>query len=998
MLAGVGCKDYDDDINKINDRIDELTTGKIADIESQLSSMQTTVESLKALETRIKALEDAQVTDADLQTLRDAIDAIEANYATKDYLSTTLASYATTQYVGEAIKKVTEALGAFTTDEAIQKAIDDAKSAAITAAGKACEEAFKTAVESVIAGATEEPANEIGKAFAAYNEHIKQLLTDAVENEDGFINEKIAEMIQDAVKEMAAKIAGRLTSVQLIPDLYIDGIETIELKSLKYEAWSVNETTETISQSGPVATTAQNATAVRYLVSPSLVTKEDIKEPSYIFEKAEVRTTRAAVKDQLLSVDSYEVADGVLTVNVKKKSGVEIKLNDGHVYTAALAVPIADKWLGEKETGTSVYSDFVALSEATIEPKIAAAAYDCDKENHNHYSESYAAAKASDPIKMVAYNEPLELLPLVTGCYMKGENAVEITKEELKAAGLEFRFDVPTAAYTIGDNKTDQQDFASVSKGEDGWKISSRLPDGTTNNKAAIDKTPIVRVELIDVNNKNAIADVRYFKIQWVKETIPALPLGVLKTFDYTLSCEEFSGEFLWNEMVNEVLGKIGENGMSQDEFLATYDAPVIEAEGYKEGSVAAEGAPEAENAEFVYNFDAAADESAAAFTWTLTTKQIGTVIDKLTAGEEVKYTVNVTIPAKIEYQGAITFAFEVVVKLPQLPGIYGYESTNWYNPDYTLARVFPIQYNTPGALETCAYRYELDRLFADSKPVKDMLPCGKWDIQFAQKQPSVYSSGATKVPSDDAAGHTLVKGLTTAVQLNYAAGDPWYAPAAPLTPGATNVAEASDIQVQVMHNAEGIGILGQEATLQVWAAINDYNRIALHTFNILFVKPLKINTELENAYFVDQLISGSTIDCSKAFTMTDFKDYIVAETTTGSGEKEKYAAELYKYYQVVAPKWNLAEAKTNLKKDNAGNYVVDESITADNAQIKAEDRFGVNCITENTAESTLTFKNISGVKVEKAVKLFIPVTVSHKWGTLTATVTVDLLPEASAE
>ena len=36
MLAGVGCKDYDDDINKINDRIDELTTGKIADIESQL--------------------------------------------------------------------------------------------------------------------------------------------------------------------------------------------------------------------------------------------------------------------------------------------------------------------------------------------------------------------------------------------------------------------------------------------------------------------------------------------------------------------------------------------------------------------------------------------------------------------------------------------------------------------------------------------------------------------------------------------------------------------------------------------------------------------------------------------------------------------------------------------------------------------------------------------------------------------------------------------------
>ena len=130
MLAGVGCKDYDDDINKINDRLDELTTGKIADIESQISSMQTTIQNLQALETRIKALEDAQVTDADLQKLQDAIDAIEANYVTKDYLTTTLGSYATTQYVGEAIKAVTDALGKFTTDEAIQAAIDAAKQSA----------------------------------------------------------------------------------------------------------------------------------------------------------------------------------------------------------------------------------------------------------------------------------------------------------------------------------------------------------------------------------------------------------------------------------------------------------------------------------------------------------------------------------------------------------------------------------------------------------------------------------------------------------------------------------------------------------------------------------------------------------------------------------------------------------------------------------------------------------------------------------------------------
>ena len=532
--------------------------------------------------------------------------------------------------------------------------------------------------------------------------------------------------------------------------------------------------------------------------------------------------------------------------------------------------------------------------------------------------------------------------------------------------------------------------------------MTSKLPDGTTNNQAAIDKTPVVRVELVDVNNDNAVVDVRYFKIQWVRKTIAPIDLGVIYTFEYTLGCNEFQGKFLWNQMVNEVLAKIGETGMSQDEFLATYTTPTIATveKGSKEyyyhevGKVATALAA---GVEFVYNFDDPVDESAAAFTWRLTVDQIGDVIDDLLADKEVKYVVNVTIPAQNSYQGSVNFAFEVKVALPELPEIYGYDSAFWFT-DYTLAYVYPIQYNTPGAFETCAYRYELDRLFADSKTVKNLLPCGAWDIQFAEEQPAKdygYAVAATTVPAADATGHQLVKGLETAVQLNYAAGEPWYAPAT-TEEGAVNVADVADIQVQVVNNEAGIGILNKEATLDVWAQINAKNNYKVATFNVYFVAPLKINSELKDAYFVDQVISGSTIDCSKAFTMTDFKDYIVAKVTTGTTEKEKYAADLYKYYVVKDPVWNLANAMTNLKKDSEGNYVVDETITAETAKIKAEDRFGVGCITANADNSSLTFKNVKGVKVEKTIKLFIPVTVSHKWGTLTETVTVDLLPEAA--
>lgn len=994
MLAGVGCKDYDDDINKINDRLDELTTGKIADIESQISSMQTTIENLKALETRIKALEDAQVTDADLQKLQDAIDAIEANYVTKDYLTTTLGSYATTQYVGDAIKAVTDALGSFTTDEAIQAAIDAAKQAAITAAGDACKAAFQTSFDAALAGALEDDG-KIGQAFSEYDAEIKQYLTDAIEKEDGFINEAIAEQINAAVAAMMEKLSGRLTSLQVVPDLYVNGIETIELKSFKYTAWGVtsNATTEAVDQNGATSTTAQTSTDVRYLVSPTTVTTEDIEKPSFVFEKAQ---TRSAVAEQLLNVETYSVKDGVLTVTVKKASGTEITLDRGYIYTAALGAPIAEKWLAEGETGTTVYSDFVALAETTVEPKIAALVddeYVCeDPDSHNHYYENYEAAQAAAAVKQVAYDDKLDLLTLVTGCYVDAtDGAVEITKDELTAAGLEFRFALPTKPYVLGENDSDQQQFATIA----GSTMTSKLPDGTTNNQAAIDKTPVVRVELVDVNNKDAVVDVRYFKIQWVRKTIDPIDLGVIYTFEYTLGCNEFQGKFLWNQMVNEVLAKIGETGMSQDEFLATYTVPTIASKDHTVGAVKKEGEAGANTAEFVYNFDADADESAAAFTWRLTIEQVGNVIDKLVAGDEVKYVVNVTIPAQNSYQGSVNFAFEVKVALPELPEIYGYDSAFWFT-DYTLAYVYPIQYNTPGALATCAYRYELDRLFADSKVVKNMLKCGTWDIQFAKTQPANgYASGAVTVPSADAAGHSLVKGMNTAVQLNYAAGTPWYAGV--LAADETYESAVSDIQVQVMNNAEGIGILGQQATLDVWATINDKNTYKVTTFNVYFVKPLNINSELKDAYFVDQVISGSTIDCSKAFTMTDFKDYIVAKVTTGTTEKEKYAEELYEYYVVKDPVWNLADAKTNLKKDSEGNYVVDETITAETATVKAEDRFGVGCITEDTAAGTLTFKNVKGVKVEKTVKLFIPVTVSHKWGTLTETVTVDLLPEAPA-
>lgn len=1025
MLAGVsGCKDYDDDIDNINNRLDELTTGKIASIESQLGSLQTTVTGLESLSEQVASIAgkiDGLATDGDVQTaidnaLAELKEQLGDTYVTGDLLNTTLLGYATTQSVGDIAGRVSDLeseIGKLASSEdladqltKIRGEIETAKNAAVKAAGEACKAAFQTSFDAAVAKAGLVDATEMQDAIDAYDAKIKKYIADAVAN-GGLINQQIASQISAAVTELESKISGRLTSVQLIPELYVDGIETIELKSLAYKAWKVTSTDkeETVAQGTAVSTTAKSATSVRYLVSPSTITRDDIGVPSYVFEKAE---TRAAVSTQLMSVEDWKFVNGELIVEVKKTAGASLDLDANHIYTAALKVPIAKQHLTEGENSAAVYSDYVRITETTVEPVIAALVdkgagkpndgeWECAEDGkHYHFSANFVDAKAAAPVKEFAYNGKVDLLSLVTGCYTDAKGAHEITKEALAASGLEFRFSIPTLSYKIGDNDTDQQQFAAVAHGEDGsWTLSSKLPGGVTDNQAAIDKTPIVRVELVDVNNSNAVVDVRYFKVKWVREALDAVDLGVLKTFEYTLGCETFSGDMLWSEMVNDVLAELNNGkGMSQNEFLATYAAPEIKAEDHKAGTVAT---TEADGVELVYNFDDGVDESAAAFIWNLTTEQIGTVMDITGKQTVAKKSVNVTIPAKNKYQGAISFSFEVEIKLPLLPAIYGYDYSFWYT-DKELANVYPVQYNTPTAQATCVYDYELDRLFSDSKIVKNLLPCGKWDVQFALKQPTAgYAPAMTAEPAGNgnASGYVLNKGLETAVKLNYydmASGN-WYAPETG-DKGAVNVAPASDIRISVENNASGIGILTNDATLKVWASVNPYNIYQVTEFDVHFVEPLKINNTLENAYFVDQIVSGSPIDCSKAFTMTDFKDYIVAKVTTGTTEKEKYAEELYEYYGVTEVKWDLAAAKVNLKKDNVGNYVVDDSMTADNATTLAADRFGENCIRVEDNGAMLRFFNVSGVKVEKTVKLFIPVTVSHKWGTVSETVTVELRPE----
>ena len=86
-----------------------------------------------------------------------------------------------------------------------------------------------------------------------------------------------------------------------------------------------------------------------------------------------------------------------------------------------------------------------------------------------------------------------------------------------------------------------------------------------------------------------------------------------------------------------------------------------------------------------------------------------------------------------------------------------------------------------------------------------------------------------------------------------------------------------------------------------------------------------------------------------------------------------------------------MANAVINIKRDAYGNEVVDDTLTAETAKMKAEDYFGAGCLTKK--DNILTFTNVNGADVAKVCKVYIPVTVSHKWGETSANVAIEIHP-----
>ena len=218
LLAGVGCKDYDDDIKEINNKIEGLETGKLASLEEQLNSLKVTISTLeqadKDLQQKINEQEkaissatgDIEQLEKELEKAVKAHESLQTNidnlkkYCDGAFLKTADAAktYATIASVADAVA-LAKNLKVYNTDAAIKKAIDDAVAAAVNANGAAFQAAFDTRFTSALDAALSSEAGKEGKIYQAitaaisqYDGKMHQCLTDALA-ENGVITNAIAD-------------------------------------------------------------------------------------------------------------------------------------------------------------------------------------------------------------------------------------------------------------------------------------------------------------------------------------------------------------------------------------------------------------------------------------------------------------------------------------------------------------------------------------------------------------------------------------------------------------------------------------------------------------------------------------------------------------------------------------------------------------------------------------------------------------------------------------
>lgn len=970
----VSCKDYDDDITNIGQVNDEQA--------KQLSALET---ALKAAQAAADAA--AQKAEAAQQAAQQALAKGDQALAAAQTAEATAAraEQAANQAKADAIKAAQDAVAAAlknvptqedlnklsTSIAAIEKnlntlsgKVDNAQQAIeqmqiqISALMKYQAEIEKLPQALQTLAEVQTTVGEIQNTIAAIQQKQAELTTQVGTNTQNIA--KIEQALNEVSEEVAkieprvlTLISRRLTSVTLMPTVYVDGIPTIEFLSAKYTELGVSNPKTYIVSNGK--------NPVEYRLNPAGIKATDIELNNLSFV-TRTATSRATEEAAVINVASASVDNGVLTVMAGKANIKSLNLSGNKIYTVSLRVPLAADVLAKDETNAAVYSEYSRLEEAYFQPMLHAnqatkvgQAVPSNLEFFTDKAAIYAAGfdpeDASSLIAVrMAYDTTLNLDDVVAGWGVyedTSRNPFFMSHEDLAGYGFDITYEVAPDPYESKDvDRANQQKYAKI----DGTILTPVTPTGVTGNKAIIGKQPIIKATLIDVNNGNKIVAIKYFKVFFKALEIPDQNFTV-ETDNVNVSCADVvTVNVNWTDFTANVLEKFnnGEGeplGISKEDFFKIYgDKPDYSF------SPAFNATIDVDDIKADVELPGGGVAAVPVMTWKFEQDEYG----HIDFGSSKTYTATITFIDPKGLYPNVVITWKLVISNPESlkldeNNIGETDPVKWTDE---VMKVVPVPMPVPyDGTTTAEYSTNILEGRMGDYPRKNyiegtnILSCAQFGIELSKKYISQYNGSALA-----------------------------YTTTPPMALNTFNMQK--EILFNITNNSAGIALVENEKKIQLdW--YTDENGLPINEYvffsNYLqIVKPLTFEAEYKGSKFIDSSVKQTrSLVNPTMWKITDCYGKNVSNLVSGE------PADLWKYYVVEGPVFD--ESDIWLSDTNSG--------TGSNLRTPGSVNMTAD-IDSTTGE--LSFQN-NGSAIASNVYIRVKMSFTHKWGKATMYIFVPL-------
>ena len=549
----VSCKDYDDDFNKVNNRLDGLEAAK-TQINTEITSLKSDLQKANEKATQLEAKLAEYATKTELQNgLAAKADKKELETAVNN-LSAKIAEVAKLETRIQALETAKAELTALVNAKVDQKTYD-AKVADIE--GRLTAAQSKATLAADKANTLEQTLNTLKNkvdnqlvALDKFNEKVAALegkdadLQKKLDELKNTVTEKVAELkkdvkaLQDAGYQTAAQVdakvnpvaervgkletaldmlrVAKVTSLVLQPDHFEGGVESIISTDYVYKAL---EKLDKADEKGVVEFKAEgeatgedlvkNFALATYHVNPSSAKVDENKENFAFVSLRPTTRTSASEHVTVTSVD-YDAAKGELNVGFHNSLDAEGQNEDGNEEINVVALSYTEK---DGTTARTVVSDYARVVASQYDKLRIGKVSEADviapeflkKAGAENLTELAADKKEERTFTVLNDGTSAQLAEQVRSYGENGgvtaaidDNAAH--ESVLKAAGFTYKYalvkdgadDKSTDAFTINPNT-----------GELKVKFDAEKPFQHVGKKA------VVRVTLVDANGK--VASVGYF-------------------------------------------------------------------------------------------------------------------------------------------------------------------------------------------------------------------------------------------------------------------------------------------------------------------------------------------------------------------------------------------------------------------------------------------------------------------------------------------------------